>query len=470
MTDELRSGGTDPQSGLEEVASPGATGSRPRARRRGGWLSAGHRPQRLRRSQLGVVDIAASTMANIAPAMSFYFGFGFLALTAGIASPLTIAAAAVAMAFLGSTLAQFARAHPSTGSFITFIGKAFGPTSAIATSIVLIAGYIVAIIAVIAMSGGFTAIFLNHYLPSVRLSLWPVFVIGCVVLGAYLMVRGIHISTRWAGMFFAFEMLVLVLVSVLALIHHRGHLTLHPFDPHYLASGFRGLALGFPLAVYLFIGWENSATLAEETDNPRRNVPRAIFTSIAIMAGGYLLFAYATVEGFRENVTALSQAPIAFITLANGVLGALAFFAYLAGVTSTVACLIAAVNSQSRLLFNAGREGLLPGWLGRVYLRRGTPVNALLTFIGLGLVLVFAWSYGQHIDPVKLFAEASTLGTMMIVVVYFVANLALPVYYRRFRPAEFSVWKHIVIPLIGAVALALPIYELFKPGIAGSRM
>jgi signal transduction histidine kinase len=218
--------------------------------------------------------------------------------------------------------------------------------------------------------------------------------------------------------------------------------------------------------VYMFIGWENSATLAEETDNPRRNVPRAIFTSIAIMAAGYLLFAYATVEGFRENVTALSQAPIAFITLANGVLGVLAFFAYLAGVTSTVACVIAAVNSQSRLLFNAGREGLLPGWLGRVYARRGTPVNALLTFIGLGFVLVFAWGFGQHIDPVTLFAEASTLGTMMIVVVYFVANLALPVYYRRFRPAEFSVWKHIVMPLIGAVAIALPIYELFKPGIA----
>lgn len=466
MTEWRLSEMTDPQSGAKQAASPGAAGGRPRVRRRGGWLAAGHLPQRLRRSQLGVVDIAASTMANIAPAMSFYFGFGFLALTAGIASPLTIAAAAVAMAFLGSTLAQFARAHPSTGSFITFIGKAFGPTSAIATSIVLIAGYIVAIIAVIAMSGGFTAIFLNRYLPSVRLSLWPVFVIGCVVLGAYLMVRGIHISTRWAGTFFAFEMSVLVLVSVLALIHHRGHLTLHPFDPHYLTSGFKGLALGFPLAVYMFIGWENSATLAEETDSPRRNVPRAIFTSIAIMAGGYLLFAYATVEGFRENVKALSQAPVAFITLANGVLGALAFFAYLAGVTSTVACLIAAVNSQSRLLFNAGREGLLPGWLGRVYLRRGTPVNALLTFIGLGLVLVFAWSYGQHVDPVKLFAEASTLGTMMIVVVYFVANLALPVYYRRFRPAEFSVWKHIVIPLVGAVALALPIYELFKPGIA----
>ena len=151
------------------------------------------------RSVLGPVDIAASTMANIAPAMSFYFGFGFLALTAGIASPLTIIAAGVAIAFLGNTLAQFSRAHPSTGSFITFIGKAFGPTSAIATAVILITGYIIAIISVLVMSGGFTAIFLNHYFPAIPTSTWPWFMVVFVSLAAFLMVRGIHISTRWAG-------------------------------------------------------------------------------------------------------------------------------------------------------------------------------------------------------------------------------------------------------------------------------
>ena len=55
---------------------------------------------------LGMLDIAAATMANIGPAMSFYFGFGFLAVTAGIASPLTILAAGVAIALLGNTLAR----------------------------------------------------------------------------------------------------------------------------------------------------------------------------------------------------------------------------------------------------------------------------------------------------------------------------------------------------------------------------
>ena len=418
------------------------------------------------RSVLGPVDIAGSTMANIAPAMSFFFGFGFLALTAGIASPLTIIAAGVAIAFLGNTLAQFSRAHPSTGSFITFIGKAFGPTSAIATAVILITGYVIAIISVLVMSGGFTAIFLNHYLPAFPTSSWPWFMVVFVSLAAFLMVRGIHISTRWAGVFFAFEIIVLVVVTISALVHHADHLTLHPFEPRYLSNGFKGLGLGFPLAVYLFIGWENSATLAEETENPRRNVPRALFASVALMMVSYVLFAYATVEGFGENVAALTASPIPFITVADSVLGVLAFFAYLAGVTSTLACLIAAVNSQSRLLFNAGREGLLPAWLGRVYARRQTPVNALLTFIGIGFVLVFAWSVGRHLDPVTLFAEASTLGTILVLVVYFVANLALPVFYRKHHPDQLSPLRHVVIPLVGAALIALPIYELVKPGQA----
>ncbi len=428
--------------------------------------SSGHQPQRLMRSVLGPIDIAASTMANIAPAMSFSFGFGFLAFASGIASPLTIVAAAIAIGFLGNTLAQFSRVHPSTGSFITFIGRAFGPTSAIATAVILITGYIIAITSVIVMSGGFMAIFLNHYAPGIPISVWPLFVVVFVAFSAFLMVRGVHISTRWAGVFFAFEMVVLVVVTISALIHHAGHLTLHPFMPRYLTSGLKGVGLGFPLAVFLFIGWENSAALAEETDNPRRNVPRAVFTSIAIMAVGYLLFAYATVEGFSENVAALSSSQIPFITMASGVLGVLAFLVYLAGVTSTVGCVIAAVNSQSRLLFNAGREGLLPAWLGRVYAKRKTPVNALLSFIGVGLVLVFAWAYGQHISPVTLFAEASTLGTILVLAVYFVANLALPVFYRRYHAAEFGFVRHLVIPVVGAIVIALPIYELVRPGQA----
>ena len=91
--------------------------------------------ERLHKGALGLIDISASTMANIGPAYSFYFGFAGIVLAAGIASPLVIVVAIIAIALLGNTLSQFSRAHPSTGGFITFVGKTFGGTSAVTTAL-----------------------------------------------------------------------------------------------------------------------------------------------------------------------------------------------------------------------------------------------------------------------------------------------------------------------------------------------
>ena len=69
-------------------------------------------------------------------------------------------------------------------------------------------------------------------------------------------------------------------------------------------------------------------------------------------------------------------------------------------------------------------------------------------------------------DPINFFVESSTLGTILILVVYFLSNLALPFYYRKFRPAEFNVVKHVILPVLGMVAIAVPVYYLCKPGQA----
>ena len=46
----------------------------------------------------------------------------------------------------------------------------------------------------------------------------------------------------------------------------------------------------------------------------------------------------------------------------------------------------------------------------------------------------------------------------------FLANLALPFYYRKHRPAEFNVVKHVILPVLGMAAIAVPVYYLTKPG------
>ncbi len=424
---------------------------------------------RLHRGALRLIDISASTMANIGPAYSFYFGFGLLVITAGIAAPLTILAAIVAIALLGNTLSQFSRAHPSTGGFITFVGKTFGGTSAVTTALLAGAGYIVAISSVLVISGGFLSMTLNYYfgwnVP------WIIFSVLLTAGAMVMMFRGVAVSTKLAGFFFGFELLVLLVVAFATLIKNGGHLNVTPFEPKHITNGFSGLAAGFPLAVYLFIGWENSAALAEETGNPRRNVPRAVFMSIALMAVTYLLLAYSTVSGFHYNGTALADAPIPFISVAHGVVAWMAFIAYLAGMTSTLGVLIAAVNSQCRLIFNAGREGLLPRWIGKVHPVRRTPVNAIITFIAIASAIVLVWALGHWIgghsnslDALNYFFESGTMGTLLVLVVYFLANLALPFYYRKYRPSEFNVIKHLVLPVLGMAAIAVPVYYLCKPG------
>src|SRR5579863_8512933 len=399
--------------------------------------------ERLNVGALSLVDISASTMANIGPAYSFYFGFAGIVLAAGLGSPLVVLVAAVAIALLGNTLAQFSRAWPSTGGFITFIGKTFGGTSAVTTALVAGIGYIIAIASVLVISGGFLSIMIAYYtgtnIPWIVFS--AVFTAGAM----YMMFRGVAVSTKLAGFFFGFELLVLLVVSIATLIKNGGHLSGVPFQPSHITNGFHGGALAFPLAIYLFIGWENSAALAEETTNPRRNVPRAVFMSIALMAATYLILAYSTVSAFHYNITALTNASIPFINVAHSVGTWLTFVAYLAGLTSTLGVLIAAVNSQCRLIFNAGREGLLPRWIGYVHPVRRTPVNAIITFVVAASGITGVWALGHLIgghtgslSALNFFFESSTMGTILILVVYFLANLALPFYYRKYQIGRAS--------------------------------
>src|SRR5271166_6395875 len=186
-------------------------------------------PERLHRGALSLIDISASTMANIGPAYSFFFGFGFLVFTAGVAAPLTIIVAGIAIALLGNTLSQFSRALPSTGGFISFVGKTFGGTSAVTTALLCGAGYIIAISSVLAICGGYLSLMLAYYF-SVSIP-WVLFSVVFTVGAIFMMVRGVAVSTKLAGFFFGFEMLVLVVVSVAALIKNGGHLSGAPFEP-----------------------------------------------------------------------------------------------------------------------------------------------------------------------------------------------------------------------------------------------
>jgi amino acid transporter len=417
---------------------------------------------RLRRDALSASHIVASTLASIAPAMSFFFGFAVIVQGAGLAAPLTILTAMVVILFLTNTIAEFSRFTPSTGSFVTFTGKAFGPSIGTAVSVFITFGYIVAASTVVSIAGTWIAQTLKLFLGiSIH---WAVLTILISAATGWLVMRGVALSTLWSGIFFYFEVGLLIAGSILMLVAHPTLLTLAPFRFSSLSGGLAGLGAGFPLAIYLFIGWENSASLAEETENPRRDIPRALITCTLAIGFFYILLAYATEAGFRMDAHALGASQLPFIDALKASAPALLVLAYIAGVTSILGSLIGLVNSQARILFNSGREGLLPEFLGKIHPRHQTPHSAQWVFLIIAVALILGFGLLGGVAPMDYFGYAGTLGTIPIILTYMLTNLALPVYVVRCHRNQLSILRHIVLPLAGTLIMLVPLWGLIQPG------
>ena len=330
-------------------------------------------------------------------------------------------------------------------------------------------GYTVAIAAVFTMSGGMVAMTLSHYTswhPP-----WGPFSLVLTVGAIWLTARGVKLSTSAVGAAVLVQVAIMVVVCVIVLVDERAQLSGIPFSWAHLTGGLAGLSAGFPLALYMFIGWENGPALAEECRDPRRTVPRALYISVAIAGALFVFFAYATVTGFHYDVSSIGRSSVPFLTVADHYLGGAAILAWIAGIVSVLATLVAGADSQSRMLFDGGRSGLLPARLGRVHPRSGTPVNALTVMAGGGLGIIGAWWISRLIsgdtgsmDPVGLYAECSTMGTIVILFVYFLTMLSLPVFMWRRHRDSFSPFRHVAIPVLGSLTLIVPFVELCQPG------
>src|SRR5450755_560928 len=170
----------------------------------------------LKSGQLGTADVTASTVANIGPGIDFYFAFGVIVVTAGVAAPLTILAAGVAVVLLAFTVAEFTKTEPSAGSFITYVETGLGPRAGVATALMVAVGYTVAIAGVFTMSGGMVALTVAHYTswhPA-----WEPLTLLLTVGAVSLTLRGVRLSTTAVGLAVLMQVGVMIVVCVIILV------------------------------------------------------------------------------------------------------------------------------------------------------------------------------------------------------------------------------------------------------------
>jgi amino acid transporter len=429
---------------------------------------------RLARGALSLFDTLSSTLANLAPVEGIFLSITLVVAAMGAQAPWAFLVAGIAILATGNTMSEFSQSIPSAGSFVTFIGRGVGARSPRTGSVLaglsyylLLICYPVTVAAVVVFMGSWVSSLFNWGNAG-----WLAVTLAGVALAIPLLLRGVVISARASFIMFCSEALGLIILSIVVLaLVPAAHLGA-PFHANGGSpGGFRGLVgLTFALAVSGFVGWENSGALAEESKNPKRYIPITVFISVAVITALYVLSTWAAVAGYADwkgTVTGVNYlgsfseaAP--FLDLSRHFSHWFDWFIGLVGFTSSFGCFIAAANSQTRITFNGARAGLLPPRMAAVT-RTKVPWASVFIYTGLLVLLVVIPYFAMGGNAVSIYSDEAGIGTVPILIVYLLANIALPLYVLATNRAAFRPVKHVVIPLIGTAVLVYGVYEFVQP-------
>ncbi len=237
-------------------------------------------------------------------------------------------------------------------------------------------------------------------------------------------------------------LLIIILIGGIALFGG----TAEPARPFEFSAGDAGVPLailtGASVAFYALIGFEDSVNVAEETENPSRTFPLALFAGIAITGVVYLLVAFtATMVVSPERLAGEETAPLSLVLTE----GPLAFppqlFAVIALVAITNTALANLIMS-SRVLYGMSREGVLPSVFSRVHRGRRTPWVAILFVAVVMLALVTTGTV----------SDLANQTVVLLLLVFIVVNVAVLVL-RRERVDHDHFRTPSAIPVIGIVII-----------------
>lgn len=410
----------------------------------------------LPRGQVGLLGVMMPALAQIAPAFNLFLTAGAIAGLAGASVPLVFLISMVGMVATGSSLAQFSAIYPSSGSFVTYIAKTIGPAVASAIGVITIVGYIIAFAGVYIFVGGYIVqnVLGNPHITGIT----GIVTVVYGILVTLPVVIGLKFGIRTTVVLYVFEVALLVAL-ILAILIHGGHngLSARPFT---LSGKTNDVLVSFSLAILAFGGFEAAAPLAEETRNPRRNVPIAVIGSVLVSGVLYVFGSYALVEAFgTNNVAKLAADANPYHTAAHAfisVLTPLVTYIFLSSVTSSF---VSANTQTSRVIFGGARGGLWPRSLGSISARFKTPWIAAIAFaapsVAIGVISV------AFTSPGTAFGLLGTWGILGLILMYLMANLALIVHWARHGGNPIT---RVLLPVVGIVVLAIPIWGDLKPG------
>jgi amino acid transporter len=411
---------------------------------------------------IGLLGATMQAITHIAPAIAGFFFTAFIVSKAGITAPLAYFIGFLIVLMLGSTLAQLAKHMPSAGGYYTYVSRALHPRAGFITSWMyilyspLVGG---------PLAGFFGFIVAGELKANWNIDapwLWWVSVLIFAPLTAYLQWEGIKLSTRFMVITGGLEMLIVFGLALFGFLMPPAGagITLDVFNPSKIPE-FSAFALAVVFTVQGLTGWEASAPLAEETKDPRRNVPLSVMLSIVLIGSFLVIVFWGQITGFGNDPDALVKAPdLPALALAHRVWGDFWVIILLAFLNSVAAVCIACANVGTRMWYSMARSGSFPKALAEIHPTHKTPTNAILLQMVLNIAagLYVGFVFGSDIG---FFLVTGLILVLAVSVAYILANVAVFRFYWTEHRDEFNWILHFVFPVVSTLVLLYAIYASF---------
>ena len=413
----------------------------------------------LKRNAIGYVSNVVIGVASTAPAYSIAATLGFIAAEPGVAThaPGVLLASFVPMLLIAAAYRYLNKADPDAGTTFAWTTRAFGPGMGWVNgwAIFLADVLVMASLGYIAATYTFK-LFGWHWAEAHKSAA----LVGCVLwilLMTWICYRGIELSARVQQLLLSFEVAMLAIFSVVALVDVYTVNPSHSIQPHAswfnpFAMPFHDLIVAMLLGIFIYWGWDSGVAVNEESEDSNEGPGRAAVVSTLLLVAIYLVVSAGAQAyhgtGFIANEENASDVLNA---LGKGVLGSVGVkFLIVAVLTSAAASTQTTILPTARTTLSMAKWRAIPSVIGTIHPRFLTPTVSTWGFglLSIGLAVPLILISGTVLDLAVV-----ALG-IPVCFYYGSTGFASAWYYRR--ELFTSARKFLLVglaPLVGGVML-----------------